>query len=100
VRFETDVVSVEPQPDERWRITVRPGADESHDVFDAVNVANGHHWYPRLPSYPGVFRGTMMHSHEFKRAAPFAVKRVLVIGGANSACDVAVETEVPLRPAK
>ena len=33
-----------------------------------------------------------MHSHDYKRAAPFENKRVLVIGGGNSACDVAVET--------
>jgi len=34
----------------------------------------------------------MQHSHDFKRAAPYAGKRLLVIGGGNSACDVAVET--------
>jgi hypothetical protein len=45
-----------------------------------------------MPAYPGTFQGTLLHSHDFKRAAPFAGQRVLVIGGGNSACDVAVET--------
>jgi hypothetical protein len=55
-------------------------------------VCNGHHWKPRFPSYPGRFDGDWLHSHGFKRAAPFEGRRVLVIGAGNSACDVAVET--------
>ncbi len=34
----------------------------------------------------------MIHSHDYKSAAPFRDQRVLVIGGGNSACDIAVET--------
>ena len=45
-----------------------------------------------MPSYPGHFDGKLLHSHDFKLAADFAAKRVLVIGGGNSACDIAVET--------
>jgi len=45
-----------------------------------------------MPSYPGEFAGRFLHSHDFKSAAPFADQRVLVIGGGNSACDIAVET--------
>jgi cation diffusion facilitator CzcD-associated flavoprotein CzcO len=92
VRFGTEVRQVEPLPGERWQLT-----SEQHGVVetleaDALVVANGHHWRPRMPSYPGEFSGRFMHSHEYKRAAPFAGQRVLVIGGGNSACDVAVET--------
>lgn len=61
-------------------------------------VANGHHWDPRFPSLPGdgnneKFAGDLIHSHSFKhnRSKLFQNKRVLVIGGGNSACDVAVE---------
>ena len=55
-------------------------------------VCNGHHWQPKYPNYPGKFTGEFLHSHQFKKAAPFKDKKVLVIGGGNSACDVAVET--------
>jgi cation diffusion facilitator CzcD-associated flavoprotein CzcO len=33
-----------------------------------------------------------MHSRDYKRADPFAGKRVLVVGAGNSACDIAVDT--------
>ena len=39
-----------------------------------------------------IFAGEYIHSHDFKSAKPFTDKKVLVIGGGNSACDVAVET--------
>ncbi len=32
-----------------------------------------------------------MHSRDFKRAEKFRDRRVLVIGGGNSACDIAVD---------
>jgi hypothetical protein len=54
-------------------------------------VANGHHWNPRMPDYPGSFTGEFVHSHTFKNNKPFEGKRVLVVGGGNSAADVAVE---------
>lgn len=86
----------EPTEDDRWAVTTvadkdRDGAEETV-VFDKLVVCNGHHWCPRYPSYEGEFTGEFLHSHDFKRAEPFAGKRVLVIGGGNSACDVAVET--------
>ncbi len=92
VRFGTEVLSAEPAEGERWSLTVRDTDGERTECFDALAVANGHHWCPRLPEYPGTFDGTLLHSHDYKRAAPFAGQRILVIGGGNSACDVAVET--------
>lgn len=92
IQFETEVRRAEPDVDDRWTLTLRRGGAEWLETFDALVVANGHHWNPRMPEYPGTFSGRMLHSHAYKRAAPFAGQRVLVIGGGNSACDVAVET--------
>jgi hypothetical protein len=89
IRFNTEVVRAEKDPDETWRITL---ADGTIERFDYLIVANGHHWDPRWPSYPGEFAGEYLHSHQYKMAAPFRGQRVLVIGGGNSACDIAVET--------
>jgi glycine/D-amino acid oxidase-like deaminating enzyme len=90
VRFRTEVVKAEPLEDDRaWKLTLASGETER---FDQLVVASGHHWDPRWPDYEGRFEGEYLHSHDFKRAAPFAGKRVLVIGGGNSACDIAVET--------
>ena len=93
IRFQTTVLKCELQSDKRWKVHVRASSgEEKAHFFDHLVVANGHHWEPRMPSYPGRFSGELIHSHDYKRAEPFRGKRVLVIGGGNSACDVAVET--------
>ncbi len=97
IRFNTRVLHCEPlddTPDSRWRVTSAPrdGGVQAVEEFDALVVSNGHHHKPRMPSYPGNFSGQLIHSHDFKTAAPFKGQRVLVIGGGNSACDCAVET--------
>jgi cation diffusion facilitator CzcD-associated flavoprotein CzcO len=89
IRFNTEVRHAEKQPDNTWKITL---ADGTVEQFDYLLVANGHHWNPRYPDYPGEFTGEFLHSREYKSAEPFRDKRVLVIGGGNSACDIAVET--------
>ena len=93
IHFKTTVTKADPIEDGRWRVTWETDgqAPETRE-FDALCVASGHHHTPRMPDYPGAFTGEYIHSHDYKRAAPFAGKRVLVIGGGNSACDVAVET--------
>jgi cation diffusion facilitator CzcD-associated flavoprotein CzcO len=75
----------------RWAVTIeKQGKTETH-TFDALAVCNGHHWLPRMPQCDGHFDGSFIHSHAVKRFSVFAGQRVLVIGGGNSACDVAVE---------
>ena len=72
----------------QWTITLE---DQREDHFDLLIVCNGHHWDPRIPSYPGHFSGEILHSHSFKNNQKFSGKKVLVVGGGNSACDIAVE---------
>ncbi len=92
IRFRTLVKKCERLSDGKWEVTVEQDGVTSADLFDAIAVCNGHHWQPRMPEYPGSFDGEFIHSHEVKRFSRFAGKRVLVIGGGNSACDVAVES--------
>ena len=92
IRFKTLVKNCEQLPDGKWKVTVQSNHEESIEIFDALAVCNGHHWLPRMPEYPGTFAGEIIHSHEVKKFSRFAGKRVLVIGGGNSACDVAVES--------
>ncbi len=89
IRFKTEVTRAEEQPDRTWKIRLKGGQAET---FDYLMAANGHHWDPRWPEYPGKFSGKLLHSHQYKRAEPFRGQRVLVIGGGNSGCDIAVET--------
>ena len=97
IRFNTLVSSCQLKEDGRWMVKTTNraggnGAVEEVHVFDALAVCNGHHWLPRMPQYPGHFDGEFIHSHAVKRFSHFRDKRVLVIGGGNSACDVAVES--------
>jgi hypothetical protein len=89
VRFGAEVKKAEPDPAGGWRVGLTTGESGR---FDHLLVANGHHWDPRMPEYPGAFAGDFIHSHIYKASAPFRGRRVLVIGGGNSACDIAVET--------
>lgn len=88
IQFNTSVEAAEKIDGERWKLTLSDGSVEE---FDYLLVANGHHWNPRLPQYPGEFTGEFMHSHSFKHNRPFSGQRVLIIGAGNSGCDCAVE---------
>ncbi|MFJ1268154.1 flavin-containing monooxygenase [Legionella lytica] len=91
IRFNTSVVKVEQNSQKQWQVTYQDVHGTHEETFDYLLVANGHHWDPFMPEYPGHFAGDLIHSHQYKKASVFSGKRVLVIGGGNSACDVAVE---------
>ena len=92
IQFGTLVHHCEYIDDQTWEVTIEQNGETRTERFTDLVVCNGHHWNPRYPEYPGEFTGEFMHSHQFKKAAPFKDQRILVIGGGNSACDVAVET--------
>ena len=92
IQFHTEVLHCSRKGENQWEIKLRQNDQVRIEHFTHLVVCNGHHWDPRWPDYPGEFSGTFLHAHDYKRAAPFAGKRILVIGGGNSACDIAVET--------
>lgn len=61
--------------------------------YRGVIIANGHHWDMRWPSYLNQesFKGQIIHSKQYKKPDQLIGKKVLVIGGGNSACDIATE---------
>ncbi|MFG1615924.1 flavin-containing monooxygenase [Nonomuraea wenchangensis] len=73
-----------------WVVTTESG---EAGRYDAVVVANGHNWDPRLPEpgYPGTFDGTQLHAHDYRTPEIFRDRRVLVVGMGNSAMDIAVD---------
>ena len=92
IEFNTLVKSCERKDNGLWEVTTIKDEHKQVVIFTDLVVCNGHHWEPKYPNYPGKFSGSFLHSHQYKKAAPFAGKKVLVIGGGNSACDVAVES--------
>ncbi len=71
-----------------WRVRLSNGEVR---WYRGVVIANGHNWDPRRPKYAGEFAGEAIHSAEFKSADQLRGKRVLVVGGGNSGCDIACE---------
>lgn len=88
IEFNTRVVNIQPRDDETWLLALSNGQTA---VFEGVVICNGHHWDTRWPEYDGQFTGEMIHSKDYKSPSQLAGKRVLVIGGGNSACDIVSE---------
>ncbi len=91
ITFNTSVVDCQRREDGKWIIELSSG--ESRE-YDALCVANGHHWDARTPEYPGEFGGYQVHSHNY--ADPFEPydfrgKNVLIVGAGNSAMDISSE---------
>lgn len=92
IRFRTAVRRMEPLPDGSWEVTTRRGDDlPTRKRYQAVIVANGHHWSPRLPGFAGTFHDRTLHSSEYRTPDGFRCLRVLVVGMGNSGCDIACE---------
>lgn len=91
IQLNTAVDHAERREDGVWEITLSDGRTLE---YDALIVANGHHWDPRWPEpeFPGTFDGLQMHSHDYVDQKPFIGKNVVVLGMGNSAMDIAVET--------
>ncbi len=94
IQFNHEVQHVSPLPGGAWSVRVQaPDGTVTTERFDALMVASGHHWDPKVPEYDGRYTGRFLHSHDFKGVdESWRGQRVLVIGGGNSACDVAVES--------
>jgi cation diffusion facilitator CzcD-associated flavoprotein CzcO len=88
IEYGTSVERIEPAPAGGWEVTLGMG---ERRTYGAVVIANGHNWDPSVPELPGEFRGRALHSAEYRTPDIFTGKRVLVIGGGNSGCDIAVE---------
>jgi thioredoxin reductase len=93
ITFETAVTRATWREDELWEIELDTGESR---LYDALLVANGHHWDPRWPEppFPGSesFAGEQIHAHSYLENSIFAGKRVVILGMGNSAMDIAVES--------
>lgn len=92
IAFETGVEHVEPADGGGFDVRTSDGRTRR---YDAVVVANGHHWDPRWPEppFPGSdsFEGEQMHAHYYKDESQLRDKDVVVLGMGNSAMDIAVD---------
>lgn len=92
IRFRTQVTRVTRSASGGYLVETPDGAEP----FDAVIVANGHHWDPAYPdpALPGRFDGAVLHAHDYvdpDEPRELRGKRVVVVGIGNSAVDIASE---------
>jgi cation diffusion facilitator CzcD-associated flavoprotein CzcO len=71
----------------------RAEAGENSQTAPVVVVATGWADHPCSPNWPGMetFGGPILHSSVYRNSAPFAGKRVLVIGYGNSGAEIALD---------
>jgi cation diffusion facilitator CzcD-associated flavoprotein CzcO len=86
--FNTEVARVR-RDGALWR------AETIRDALTApiVVVASGIAYSPYRPSWPGEerYRGAIIHSSDYRNPAPYAGKRVLVVGFGNSGGEIALD---------
>ncbi len=71
-----------------WEVSIAGGSTRR---YRGVVLASGHQWTPRVPTYPGTFTGTAYHAFDYWSPDEMRGKRVLVVGGGNSGCDIACD---------
>ncbi len=89
ITFEMPVERAVPEGDgATWLVTLGNGETRR---YRGLFLCSGNTWDPNLPQYPGEFAGEAIHSVRYRSAEQFRGKRVLVVGGGNSGCDIACD---------
>ena len=88
IELNRSVSFVRPIADNLWEVTFANGEQR---IYKGVLLCNGHHWCKRFPTFKGTFKGEIIHSKDYKRPDQLRGKRVVVVGGGNSGCDIAAE---------
>ena len=87
-RFGQQVVAARPA-NGVWQVQTQ---DARYQALNLV-IATGYNREPYLPSWPGQtsFRGTRLHSSQYRTGQPFKHHTVLVIGFGNSGGEIAMD---------
>ena len=70
-----------------WQIEASSGTHQARNLV----VATGYNAVPHRPSFAGQFGGPVVHSAEYKSAAPYRGQRVLVVGAGNTGAEIALD---------
>jgi cation diffusion facilitator CzcD-associated flavoprotein CzcO len=86
--FGTEVTSLKREGT-TWSAATNQGAVAAPVAVVATGIART----PNRPSWPGVelYRGSLLHSSEYRNPAPYSAKRVLVVGFGNSGGEIALD---------
>ncbi|PSN14276.1 F420H(2):quinone oxidoreductase [filamentous cyanobacterium CCP5] len=88
IQLRCRVSAIRPVENNLWEVRFEQG---NRRLYKGVILCNGHHWCRRYPELVGEFGGEILHSKDYHHPDQLRGRRVLVIGGGNSACDIAAE---------
>ena len=86
IHYGTSVNAMQGKDDSTYQIETTKGSYTAR----AVIVATGFYGKPRLLNIPGESLPKVKHYYD--EAHPYIGRDIVIVGGANSACDVALET--------
>lgn len=87
-RFNTRVVHMDKLPAGGWLLECDDG---SRRQYALVVVCNGLLGRPDIPQIAGHCTAQTLHASQYRSSEQLRGKRVLVVGGGNSGCDIAVD---------
>ena len=95
-KLQTWVESVRQLEDKRWEVTSVSNGQRAVEVFDFCIVSSGFNSKPCLPTEyqegKSIFKGEIVHSADYRTGDDrFRGKKVLIIGAAASASEIAVD---------
>ncbi|XP_033755721.1 LOW QUALITY PROTEIN: dimethylaniline monooxygenase [N-oxide-forming] 1-like [Pecten maximus] len=100
IKFSTKVKLVHPQKSSdtiTWEVTYKTLIDSdltsTTETFDAVMVCNGQFSVPLIPAITGLdlFRGKVLHSHDYRYPSEFEGKCVVCLGASSSGQDISLD---------
>jgi thioredoxin reductase len=88
IRFHQELISARYEIDQ-WEVQTQ---DNRYHATNLVIAAGCNH-EPFIPTWPGqdLFKGTILHSSQYKNGGPFKGKNVLVVGFGNSGGEIAID---------
>ena len=90
--FGEEAAAIVRDPAGRWHTSTRSGRTFASDAVVVTTGANNH---PFAPTIEGEERfrpgGRIVHSRDYRDAAPFAGERVLVVGMGNTGAEIALD---------
>lgn len=102
VSFQTQVQAIYQTGPGAHQVRIKNLQTETvnEKTYDAIVLANGHYAVPSLPDIKGIKEwdrenaGIISHTKFYRRAEPFAGKKVMVVGNAASGTDIASQIGV------
>ncbi len=88
INFNLYAKKVIQNSDNSWKVELSNGEVKN---YEKVICATGMQWDPVKPNFVGNFSGKLIHSVEYKNASDLKGKKVLIVGGGNSGCDIACD---------